>query len=76
MAGIVSEMPEHLGIEVGLKLREARLCNGILYSTEDWSSMSDAEVDRLEVVDTAMLRQLVDGHSKCNKIFVILNLPY
>ena len=72
IAGILSEMPSQHKIEVGLKLRESKLCNGILFSTEAWSSISDIDMDRLEQVDTGLLKQLVDGHSKCSKVFYYL----
>ena len=53
-------------------MRESKLCNGILFSTEAWSSISDRDMDRLEQVDLALLKQLVDGHSKCSKVFYYL----
>ena len=68
----VSEMPWQHRIEFGLKMRESKLCNGILFSTEAWSSISDRDMDRLEQLDLALLKQLVDGHSKCSKVFYYL----
>ena len=65
-------MPSQHRIEVGLKLRESKLCNRILFSTEAWSSIADMDMDRLEQVDTGLLKQLVDGHSKCSKVFYYL----
>ena len=65
-------MPHTCKVEVGLKLREAKLLNGMLFSTESWSSISDAELTRLEQVDLGLLRSLVDGHSKCSKAFILL----
>ena len=61
---MVSEMPDQVRMMAGLKLQEAKLCNGVLFSTEVWSYVSEVDLDRLEVVDTSLLRQLVDGHSK------------
>ena len=72
ISGLVSEMPWQHRLEVGLKMRESKLCNGILFSTEAWSSISDRDMDRLEQVDLALLKQLVDGHSKCSKVFYYL----
>ena len=59
-------------VEVGLKLKEAKLLNGMLFSTEAWSSVSDAELTRMGQVDLALLRSLVDGHSKCSKAFILM----
>ena len=70
--GIISELPEIRRIEIGLKLREAKLHNGILYNSEAWSNVSEADMERLEQVSTAALRALVDGHSKCSKAFYYL----
>jgi hypothetical protein len=49
-------------------------CNGMLFSTEAWSSISDKEMDRMEQVDVALLKTLIKGHSKCNKAFYYLEL--
>ena len=66
-------MPNKGKVQVGLKLREAKLLNGILYSTEAWNNMSDKEYERLEQVDMAALRALVGGgHSRCPKAFYYL----
>jgi hypothetical protein len=72
IAGFVSEMPWQHRIEFGLKMRESKLCNGILFSTEAWSSISERDMDRLEQLDLALLKQLVDGHSRCSKVFYYL----
>ena len=72
IAGILSEMPHSRKIEVGLKLRDAKLLNGMLFSTEAWSSVSDAELTRMGQVDLALLRSLVDGHSKRSKAFILM----
>ena len=71
IAGTVSEMPDIHKIEVGLKMRETKLCNGLLYNTEAWSSISDKEYDRLEQIDTALLKQTMASHSKCSKVFLL-----
>ena len=72
VSGILSELPPIRKVEVGLKLREAKIVNGMIYSTEAWSSISNAELTRLEQVDMAGLRALVQGHSKCSTAFIIL----
>ena len=43
ITGQLTAMPENRKIEAGLKLRETKLCNGILYSTEAWTNISDRE---------------------------------
>ena len=48
------------------------MINGMIYSTEAWSRISDTEVTRLEQVDLALLRSLVEAHSKCSKAFILL----
>ena len=64
--GILSEvdMGAHR-LEAGLRLKEAILINGMLYSAEAWSGVSQKHLARLEVVDTALLRKLTGSHSKC-----------
>ena len=34
ITGIVSEMPDKHKVEIGLKMRDSKLINGMLYSTE------------------------------------------
>ena len=41
ITAILSEMPKILQIEIGLKLREAKLINGILFNSEAWCNVSD-----------------------------------
>ena len=66
-------MPTDRRIEVGLKLREAKIHNGILYNSEAWSNYSDKDMEKLEQVDMAAIRALMDGgHSKCPKAFYFL----
>ena len=66
----LTAMPSKRKIQVGMKLREAKLLNGILYSTEAWNNTSNKEYERLEQVDMAALRALIGGgHSKCPKPF-------
>ena len=72
ISGILAELPEVRRVEVGLQLREAKIVNGMIFSSESWSSISDAELTRLEQVDMSGLRALVKGHSKCSTAFIIL----
>ena len=68
----LSQMPDIRKVEIGLRMREAKLINGMIYSTEAWSKLSDREINRLEQVDMALLRGLVEAHSKCSKAFILL----
>ena len=45
MKGILSEMPTDRRIEVGLKLREAKVLNGIIYNSEAWSNLVDNDIE-------------------------------
>ena len=65
-------MPDNRQVEIGLKLRETKLHNGILFNSEAWSSTPDKLIKRLEQVDVAALKALVAGHSKCPTAFYFL----
>ena len=70
---ILDEIP--LGrykMEIGLKLRQAMLLNGMLYSSEAWHSVSELEIRMLETVDESLLRALVKGHAKTPLEFLYL----
>ena len=62
---IINEIPfgKHK-LEVGLKLRESMLINGILTNIEVCYGMSDSEVKDLEKVDEYLLREIFKAHSK------------
>ena len=70
--GILSELPQDHKIEIGMKLHEAKIHNGILFNSEAWSNVTDGDMERLEQVGTAALKALVAGHSKCTKAFYYL----
>ena len=55
LIGILSEMPSDWRIEVVLKLREAKVHNGILYNSEAWSNLADKDMDKFEQVDMASI---------------------
>ena len=59
-------------IEIGLKLRQAMLLNMLLFNSEAWHDVSDAEIKILETVDEHLLRALVNGHSKTPLEFLYL----
>ena len=54
------------------ELRETKLHNGILYNSEAWSNIRDKDVERIEQVDVAGLKELVAGHAKCPRAFYYL----
>ena len=71
--GILGEVP--LGqyrIEVGLLLRKAILTSALLYSAEAWSAVSEKEIKQLEQVDSALLKGLLESHSKTATSFYYL----
>ena len=54
---ILDEIP--LGsyrLDMGLKLRQAKLINGMLYSSEGWHGLHSDDVKKLEKVDESLLR--------------------
>ena len=59
-------------IDIGLKLREAMLLNGILFNSEAWHNISDKEIKILESVDEHLLRSLVKGQAKTPLEFLYL----
>ena len=56
-------------IEAGLMLRQSILVSSLLYSAEAWSGVTDKQMARIEVVDSALLQKLTGGHSKCASEF-------
>ena len=70
---ILDEIP--LGrykMEIGLRLRQAMLVNGMLYNSEAWHAVSEIEIRMLEAVDETFLRGLVNAHSKTPLEFLYL----
>ena len=62
---ILDEIP--LGtyrLDIGLKLRQAKFINGILFNSEGWHGITDDDVRVLEKVDEALIRALIKGHAK------------
>ena len=57
---------------IGLKLREVRLINSMLFNMEAWSAISDKELIRLEQVDHAFLRSLMGAQAKVQIEFLFL----
>ena len=70
---LINEVP--LGkykTEVGLKLRDAMLLNGILYNSEAWHGMTSAQVVKLQQIDEALLRGILKAHAKTPQEFLYL----
>lgn len=70
---ILSEIP--LGaykLEMGLKLRQAMLLNGVLFNSEAWHSVSNDDINLLEKLDESLLRSLLQNHPKCPIEFLYL----
>jgi hypothetical protein len=59
-------------IEMGLKLRQAMLINGILFNSEVWHGVTDDHVEALEKVDEHLLRSLLQCQSKTPLEFLFL----
>ena len=72
ISAILSELPDIRRVDIGLKLRETKLHNGILYNSEAWSNILEKDVERIEQVDVAAMKELVAGHSKCSRAFYYL----
>ena len=70
---ILSEVP--LGkfkVQMGLHLRQAMLINGMLYNSEAWHCLTDAQVNQLQLVDNQLLRKILNAHSKTSNAFLHL----
>ena len=48
------------------------LINGILYNSEAWHGITNAHIAKLESVDEALLRSILQAHSKTPKEFLHL----
>ena len=57
---------------MGLKLRQAKLINGMLYSSEGWHGLNSDDVKILERVDESLLRALLQCHPKVPLEFLYL----
>jgi hypothetical protein len=59
-------------LEMGLKLRQAMLINGILYNSEAWHAVTKDDTEALEKVDEGLLRSLLRSYPKCPLEFLYL----
>ena len=70
---ILEEIP--LGkyrVEIGLKLRQAMLINGILFNSEAWHGVRKEDMKKLEKIDEILLRSLMGSHQKTPLEFLYL----
>ena len=51
-------------MEIGLKLRQAMLINGIMYNSEAWQGIQEKDISLLEKVDESLLRGVISAHPK------------
>lgn len=73
ITSIVNEIPfGKYRMEVAMKLRESMLINGILYNSEAWHGVTKKQVTELEAIDEALLRKLLNEHSKTPTEFLYL----
>ena len=47
-------------MDIGLKLRQAMLLNGVLFNSEAWHGVSLEDIKTLESVDEQLLRSLLN----------------
>ena len=59
-------------IRVAMKLREAMLINGLLYNSEAWHGVTKKHIESLEAIDQALLRNILNSHSKTPTEFLYL----
>ena len=73
ITSIVNDIPfGKYRMEVALKLRESMLINGILYNSEAWHGVTKKHIKELEALDEALLRKLLNAHSKTPSEFLYL----
>ena len=78
--GIVSEIKAILEeiplgkykVDMGLKLRQSLLINGLLFNSEIWHSVTAQEVQKLEKIDNMLLRYLLGCPAKTAPEFLYL----
>ena len=65
---IINEIPfgKHR-VEVGLRLREAMLLNGMLFNSEVWHGVTNAQIASLEAVDQTLLRGILNAKKRNTK---------
>ena len=70
---IINEIPfgKHR-VDVGLRLREAMLLNGMLFNSEVWHGVTNAQVTALETVDQSLLRGILKAKKGTPNHFLYL----
>ena len=62
---ILNEIPlAHWRVQAGLQLRQAMFLNASLFNSEAWHGVTDGEIERIEKVDEALLRGILNAHAK------------
>ena len=70
---LLSDMPfGHRRVEVGLMLRDAMFVNGVLCNSEAWHSITEKNIEDLEVMDRSLLRHITKAHAKVQTEFIYL----
>ena len=70
---LLPDMPfGHRRIEVGIMLRDAMFVNGVLTNSEVWHSISEQNIEDLEVMDRMLLCYILGAHSKIQTEFLYL----
>ena len=73
IVSIINEIPfGNHRVEVALKLREAMLLNGIPFNSKAWHGVTSAQIVKLEKVDEALLREILQAHRKTPTEFLYL----
>ena len=50
--------------ETAIRLRESSLVSGMLFNSEIWYDLKENEMRELEEIDEALLRKILNAHSK------------
>ena len=62
---LINEVPlGHRRIDIGLKLRQAWLLNGILYNSEVWQKLTEKDKNDLNKMDHILLREILGAQAK------------
>ena len=70
---IINDIPiGNYRVEIGLKLRQAMLINGVIFNSEGWHDVRDEHIKALEKVDESLLRSLLQSHAKTPLEFLFL----
>ena len=58
--------------EIGLELRQAMFINSVLFNSETWHGLKDADITQLNIIDHQLLRFICNSHSKTPVEFLYL----